>query len=105
MSNGIRPYWISVPVAVGLALLFAIGVTLAVWLWLPLLLIFGRWKQAAEVIQAEDRLCGAALGWDGRKTISWECGGNAGLFCRTVCAVLDKLLQKRHCEVQRENGV
>lgn len=50
-----------------------------------------------------DALLAAMLGWDGRSTVSKECGRSDCRFCRWLCRALHWLLEREHCarEAQR----
>lgn len=82
-----------------LYVIFAFAAMLAgVWglLSVPMTMSFDR---LSRITVAMDRLAAAMLGWDGRSTISKECGGDDCRFCRVLCRVLNYVLQKDHCSV------
>lgn len=66
-------------------------------------------QYTANVMHSMDMLLAALLGWNGRATVSKECGaelaaGRPCRFCRAVCAVLSyklfgrfHLLEPEHC--------
>lgn len=54
------------------------------------------WRISA-VTQAMDRTLAAMLGYDGHSTVSKECDKSDCRFCRVLCAVLDRILEKGHC--------
>lgn len=60
-------------------------------------------RHTANIMHSMDMLLAAILGWDGRSTVSKECGRSACRFCRLVCAVLHRVLERDHCakEAQR----
>jgi hypothetical protein len=54
-----------------------------------------------------DMSAAAILGWSGRATVSKECGRElieqrACRFCRVVCAILDKVLERDHCRKEAQ---
>ena len=49
-----------------------------------------------RVLISMDRLVAAVLGWSGEKTVSAECGDSRCVFCRVLCALLNKL-NPNHC--------
>lgn len=52
----------------------------------------------SHIGEAMDRLLAAGAGYDGRSTISKECGqADACRLCRVLCWVLNYLLAKNHC--------
>lgn len=58
---------------------------------------------SANIVHSMDMLAAALLGWDGRSTISKECGRDLNKddpcrFCRVVCTVLNVLLESDHCK-------
>lgn len=64
-------------------------------------------RYAGNVMHSMDMLAAALLGWNGRATISKECGRELATsspcrFCRIVCRVLDVVLEAGHC--QKEAG-
>lgn len=59
-------------------------------------------QYTANVMHSMDMLLAALLGWDGRSTVSKECGramaaGTPCRFCRVLCAVLNRILERDHC--------
>lgn len=79
------------------------GASILSGLWLLLSLLTGQLKKASYIFQAQDRLLAAELGWDGRSTVSKECGKSGDCrFCKAICKILDKILEKDHCK--RESG-
>lgn len=66
-------------------------------------LALGRSRYVANVMHSMDMLLAALLGWDGRSTVSRECGASSCRFCRVLCAVLNVILERDHCakEAQR----
>lgn len=61
-----------------------------------------RPKMTAAIMHSMDMLLAAQLGWDGRKTVSKECGlqllaGKACRFCAKLCRILAKA-DPEHCE-------
>lgn len=63
-------------------------------------LCFGRTTYASRICRAMDALLAAMLGWDGRSTVSSECGASDCRFCRWLCRALDLVLQKDHCALE-----
>lgn len=61
-------------------------------------------QYTANVMHSMDMLLAALLGWNGRATVSKECGRSTCRFCRVVCAILHRVLERYHCakEAQRE---
>ena len=60
-------------------------------------------RYAGNILHSMDMLGAAILGWNGRSTISKECGqeivaGNPCRFCRVVCKLLDRFLKRGHCQ-------
>lgn len=53
-------------------------------------------KYFERVLIAMDRVLAAVLGWSGRNTVSYECGRSSCVFCRVLCALLNKL-KPNHC--------
>jgi hypothetical protein len=67
-----------------------------------LLVLVFRPRMTAAIMHSMDMLLAAQLGWDGRSTVSKECGvelagGNPTRFCSSLCKVLSKL-DPQHCE-------
>ena len=67
-----------------------------------LLVAVFRPKMAANIMHSMDMLLAAQLGWDGRSTVSKECGkqllaGQPCRFCARICAILNKF-DPQHCE-------
>lgn len=56
-----------------------------------------RPKYTANVMHSMDMTLAALLGWDGRSTVSKECGKSDCRFCRVLCWVLHRILEKDHC--------
>ena len=54
-------------------------------------------QYTANVSHSMDMLLAALMGWDGRSTVSKECGRSPCKLCRFLCAVLDRILEKDHC--------
>ena len=61
-------------------------------------LCFGRTRYTTNVSHAMDMTLAALLGWNGRSTVSKECGKSDCRFCRVLCAILHRILEKNHCE-------
>lgn len=57
-------------------------------------------SRISRITRAMDCLVAAMLGFDGRSTLSAECGRRASscLACRRLCQVLHIALEKGHCE-------
>lgn len=55
-------------------------------------------RYTANVMHAMDCLLAALLGWDGRSTVSKECGRRECRLCRLLCALLHRVLEEKHCE-------
>lgn len=92
----------SVMTAIGLFVVFWVASTLSGLAALVALLL-GRTRQAGDIVHSMDMTLAAVLGWDGRSTVSRECGkevaeGKPCAFCRRVCAFLDRWLETGHCE-------
>lgn len=67
--------------------------------WGFVLICFGQARQAGYIMQAMDRLLAAMLGWDGRATVSKECGRCEKCWlCPWICRVLHYTLEKDHCQ-------
>jgi hypothetical protein len=58
-----------------------------------------RFRQAGNIFRAMDCLAAAQIGYDGRKTVSKECGmqHKKSSFCRKLCPMLD-WADDGHCE-------
>ena len=77
-------------------------------LWLPfslaaiiaipvsLVAVFLEWDYAKNILRAKDKLAAALLGWDGRRTLSAECGASDCRFCRAICWTLN-WIDHGHC--------
>jgi hypothetical protein len=86
--------------AVVLYFLFTITAMLAGLQGLVMLLFKPR--MTANIMHSMDMLLAAQLGWNGRSTVSKECGlellnGNPCTFCTTLCKILTKI-DTLHCE-------
>ena len=57
-----------------------------------------RPQYTANVMHSMDMLLAALFGWNGRSTVSKECGKSNCRFCRALCAVLDVILERGHCK-------
>lgn len=57
----------------------------------------GRTTYASNICRAMDALLAAMLRWDGRSTVSKECGRSGCRFCRWLCAALNFMLERGHC--------
>ena len=57
---------------------------------------------ASNLVKTLDRVGAALLGWNGNKTISWECGRSDCLFCNVICKILDVVLEKDHCKKESQ---
>lgn len=86
---------LTIPTVTILYILFSIAAMFA-GLWGVLSLITGT-KRISRICQAMDRLLAAMLGWDGRATVSKECGSSNCKFCIYLCKVLNNILEKDHC--------
>jgi hypothetical protein len=66
-----------------------------------LLVMLFRPRMTSNIMHSMDMLLAAQLGWNGRSTVSKECGlelqGQPTKFCSILCAVLSKV-DKDHCE-------
>lgn len=51
---------------------------------------------ASNIVHAMDCLMAAVLGWDGKNTVSAECGADRHGLCKTICALLD-IFDTGHC--------
>ncbi len=60
-------------------------------------LALGQTQYASNISRAMDALLAAMLGWDGRSTVSKECGRSSCRFCRWLCALLHLVLERNHC--------
>jgi len=65
-------------------------------------LCLGKTEYISNVSRAMDSLLAALLGWDGRSTVSKECGRSNCRFCLILCAVLDVVLKKGHCKEEAQ---
>ena len=63
----------------------------------------GRTAYVSRICRAMDALLAAMLGWDGRSTVSKECGRSDCRFCRALCAVLNVILERGHCAKEAAN--
>ena len=70
----------------------------------PLSLLCLQFDYAGYLMQSKDRLLAALLGWNGRKTVSRECGEQLlskverpCTFCSLVCKALD-WFDPGHCK-------
>jgi hypothetical protein len=68
-------------------------------------LLIGRTRYIANVMHSMDMLLAAMLGWDGRSTVSKECGREIVWqivkpcrFCRVICRLLDFFIKVDHCK-------
>ena len=90
--------------AVVLYFIFALTSVLAgVW---GLVVLPFKPRMTGNIMHSMDMLAAAMLGWDGRSTISKECGKEllAGIpckFCKRVCRILSKF-DPMHCEREAE---
>lgn len=102
---GMRSLWLVVPTLILLVLIFIVGSLLTIFVRLPYCMITWQWSKVSNIVQSLDRLCAAGLpfGWNGRKTISWECGGDDCTFCKAVCAWMNAMLEADHCRKERES--
>ena len=57
-----------------------------------------RPKYTANVMHSMDMLLAALFGWNGRSTVSKECGKSDCRFCRVLCRVLHVILERDHCK-------
>lgn len=85
-----------------LFVIFSLAAALS-WLFAIGGLLLGRTRYAANIMHSQDMLLAAVLGWDGRSTVSKECGrqilaGTPCRFCRFVCGLTHRFLEKLHCE-------
>lgn len=60
-------------------------------------------RRISAIMHSMDMLLAAILGWDGRSTVSKECGrelegGSPSRFCRCLCYALDKTIEEGHCK-------
>lgn len=61
-------------------------------------------RYAGNLVHAMDMTAAAILGWNGRSTVSKECGRQLTSgqrpcrFCRIVCKLLDRFLERGHCQ-------
>lgn len=81
--------------------IFAVAAALAGAIGL-VALIAGRVRYTANVMHSMDMLLAALLGWNGRSTVSKECGKSSCRFCRVVCAVLNVILERDHCRKEAQ---
>jgi uncharacterized protein (DUF697 family) len=66
-------------------------------------LCFGRTRYISHICRAMDCTLAAMFGYDGRSTVSKECGrkliaGKPCTFCDVLCELLHRALEKAHCE-------
>ena len=59
-------------------------------------------QYTANVMHSMDMLLAALFGWDGRSTVSKECGRSDCRFCRVLCSILDFLIEKDHCKKEAQ---
>jgi hypothetical protein len=90
----------TIPVAAVLYVIFSIAAALAGVAGV-IALCFGRTTYLSRICRAMDALLAALLGWDGRSTVSKECGASDCRFCRVLCRVLSALLERDHCARER----
>lgn len=90
-----RKYLTLIPLVLLCYVAFSLASVVAV-LMVPLALVFERFTYAGRVFHSMDCLMAAVLGWDGRHTVSAECGADRTGLCKTLCAFLD-LLDPGHC--------
>lgn len=76
---------------------FAITSVLAGLAGLVLSPLYGVNEYAKNLLRAADKHAAAFLGFDGRSTISAECGASTCRACALLCRALD-WIQKGHCE-------
>lgn len=75
---------------------FAFTSAIAGALGLLLSPLYGSSTYAKNLLRASDKQAATLLGFDGRATISAECGARDCRFCRWLCRLLD-VFQKGHC--------
>lgn len=80
-----------------LYVVFSIASALA-GVWGVLTLLTGDTSRISRICHAMDRVLAAMLGWDGRSTVSKECGTDDCKFCAVLCRILHRLLEPYHCE-------
>jgi len=59
--------------------------------------LYGTRAYPKNLLRASDKQAAALLGFDGRATISAECGASECKLCRAVCALLN-MIDNGHCE-------
>lgn len=59
--------------------------------------LYGTRAYPKNLLRASDKQAAALLGFDGRATISAECGASTCRACALLCRMLD-WIQKGHCE-------
>lgn len=94
--------YLKYPTAIILYVVFSIASAAAGLLGLLVGAIKRDPKYTANVMHSMDMTLAAIFGWDGRKTVSKECGlellsGNPSTFCKCTCKVLDHTLAHDHC--------
>lgn len=57
-----------------------------------------RPQYTANVMHSMDMLLAALFGWNGRSTVSKECGKSDCRFCRVLCRILNVILERDHCK-------
>lgn len=57
-----------------------------------------RLQYTANVMHSMDMLLAALFGWNGRSTVSKECGKSDCRFCRVLCRILNVILERDHCK-------
>lgn len=60
---------------------------------------------ASNIAKTLDRTGAALFGWNGNKTISWECGRSDCLFCKVICSILNVILEPDHCKKEADRGI
>jgi hypothetical protein len=82
---------------VALYFIFSAASLVATFL-IPLALPFNH-RYAGNLLKAKDKELAGVLGWDGKNTVSKECGRDSSCrFCRIVCKILHYVLEPNHCE-------
>ena len=76
---------------------FAFTSAIAGALGLLLSPFYGTSTYARNLIRASDKQAATLLGFEGRATISAECGASTCRACALLCRMLD-WIQKGHCE-------
>lgn len=88
--------FLTIPTVILLYIIFSITSMLA-GIYGILTLVTGT-SRISRITRAMDCLLAAMLGFDGRSTVSKECGKSNCVLCKLLCKALHYTLEKEHCE-------